>query len=398
MAPRKTPSTSNRRATATARKVTPTPQRVLAVLGNDEMAVKKRATELAAAHTPADSGDMGVEIHDGMVDNSEQAGSLIAAVLRDLATPPFFGTSKLVWIKNASFLEDSVVGRAESVAEALADLRQALESGLPEGVMLLLSAPGADRRKAFTKSLPTFATVEAFDKPSAGRPGEEGMAAEQMAVAAARELGLRFSRGALPLFAAMVVADPRQIAGEVAKLDTYLGAERREITEEDVTLLVPETRQGVIFTLGNRMAERDLPASVACLRKLLQQGENPIGLLYAAILPTLRNLLTGALLVRQGLVRAEGSTAAFTTALANLAPDWQAILPRRKDGTVNAYGLQTACRQAGKFAVEELAAALPACAQANLQLVSTGHDPALVLEQFLVRFLGRSAPKAKNLR
>jgi len=53
--------------------------------------------------------------------------------------------------------------------------------------------------------------------------------------------------------------------------------------------LVPLTRAGVIFRLSNALAERDLERALELVRQLLDQGESAIGILLAAILPTVRN-------------------------------------------------------------------------------------------------------------
>ena len=69
-----------------------------------------------------------------MADNAEQAVLRIRQAKEAIQTLPFFGGEKLVWLKNVNFLADTVTGRSAAVQEALEDLKEVLERGLPSGV------------------------------------------------------------------------------------------------------------------------------------------------------------------------------------------------------------------------------------------------------------------------
>ena len=85
-----------------------------AVVGSDESEVKRTAAELAAKLTPPDAGDFGLEVIDGCGDNSEQSAARVRSAIEALQTLPFFG-GKLVWLKNANCLGDTVIGRSAAV-------------------------------------------------------------------------------------------------------------------------------------------------------------------------------------------------------------------------------------------------------------------------------------------
>src|ERR1043166_4655601 len=80
--------------------------RIYAVVGSDEAEVKHVAAELAAKLTPPGAGDFGLEIIDAAADNADQAATRIRSAIEALQTLPFFGSTKLVWLKNANFLGD----------------------------------------------------------------------------------------------------------------------------------------------------------------------------------------------------------------------------------------------------------------------------------------------------
>ena len=92
---------------------------IYAVVGSDESAVKAAAVELATKLAPADAGDFGVETIDGCADNADQAAARIRSAIEALQTLPFFGGGKLVWLKNANFLADNVLGRSAACRKRL---------------------------------------------------------------------------------------------------------------------------------------------------------------------------------------------------------------------------------------------------------------------------------------
>jgi len=357
------------------------------VAGNDEMAVKSRAKELAAELAPAEGGEFAVEALDAHADNAEHAASIIREAILSLSMSGFLASEKLVWLKSANFLSDTQLGGSKSVLEALEELQKVLEGGIPEGTRFLFSAISPDKRRTFYKSLTKLAAADILDKPSGGPRFDEDEAARQAATGAARDRKLKFHPDALERFAACVGSDTRQVLNELDKIDTYLGDERREILDDDISLLVPQTRRGIIFELGNCLARRNLHKASNCLQKLLTQGEDPVGLLYAAIMPTIQRMTAAAVLIEEYGLRVPPNYPSFQSALEQLPADAQEILPRKKDGTFNAYGFYLSAQEAKRFKAAELAEATLACAEATTSIMSTGSDPALILQQLLVRIL-----------
>src|SRR6266403_4036169 len=184
------------------------------------------------------------------------------------------------------------------------------------------------------------------------------------------------------MFVRLAGADTRQLRNELEKIDLYLG-EKREIDSELVRNLVARTATGVIWELGNAIAKRQLSRALALLDQLLFQGETPIGILYAAIIPTVRNLMvTKDLLLRHKLGPPQAPFQ-FNSMLSRLPEDAIRHLPRKKDGTINTYALGLAASEAGRFELTELVDGIDACLKANIQLVTTQLEPRLVLSQLL---------------
>lgn len=357
-----------------------------AVVGSDESEIKRVAAELAASLTPAGAGDFGLEIIDGCADNADQAAARIRLTIEALQTLPFFGGGKLVWLKNANFLADNRTGNAAEVVQALEELSAVLQGGLGPEVRFLLSAPEVDKRRSFYRALAKRAELQVFDRLDASRGGwEEG--ASDLAQSLGKKGGLRFDDGALDLFVLLTGGDTRTIRGEIEKLDLFLGEKERRVNLETVRTVVPMSRTGVIFELGNALAARDLERALALVRQLLDQGEKAIGILLVTIIPTVRNLLLAKDLMQRYRLPRPSAPYTFGSTLNRLPPEATEHLPRKKDGSISAFPLGIAAMQAHRFETEQLIAGLEACLAANLQIVTTQLDHQLILNQVVIKLL-----------
>ena len=389
---------------------------IYAVVGSDEAEVKRVATELATNLTPPGAGDFGLEVIDGAADNAEQGAARIRSAIEALQTLPFFGSTKVVWLKNANFLGDDPKARSAAVQSALEELSELLDGGFDSGVTFLISATEVDKRRAFYKMLVKRAELQVFDRLDSGRAGWEEEAIEIVRLRAKKKK-LEFDDDALDLFVLLTGGDTRQIENELEKIDTYcsagvgpveragvsaaepkparrtsVGATARmvvpRVTVDLVRELVPLSRAGIIFELSNALALRDLELALTLVRRLLDQGESAIGILLAAVVPTIRNLLLAKdLMERHGLPRSH-SPFQFISAINRLPAKATEHLPRKKDGSINAYALGIAAQHAHQFETNQLINAMRACLTANVQLVTTQLDHELILTEVVVKLLG----------
>ena len=356
-----------------------------AVVGSDESEVKRVAAELAAKLTPPEAGEFGIEVIDACADNVDQAVSRIRSAIEALQTLPFFGGAKLVWFKNANCLADSVIGRSAAVQGALEELAEVFEAGLGQDVTFLISATETDKRRSFYKTLAKRAEVQVIDRLDSSRAGWEEEATE-IVRRKAKARKLQFEEDALDLFVLLTGGDTRQIENELEKLDLYCGRERG-VTAEQVRELVPLSRAGVIFELGNALAACDLDRALMLVKRLLDQGETAIGILLVAILPTVRNLLLAKDLMERHRVPRPHAPFSFISALNRLPAEATEHLPRKKDGSINGYALGLAAQHAHRFETKKLIAGLEACLEGNVRLVSSQLDHELILTEIVVKLL-----------
>jgi DNA polymerase III subunit delta len=359
--------------------------RVHAVVGSDESEVKRVAAELAAKLAPPDAGEFGIEVIDACADNVDQAVSRIRSTIEALQTLPFFGGAKLVWFKNANCLADSVIGRSAAVQGALEELADVFEAGLGQDVTLLISATETDKRRSFYKTLSKRAEVQVIDRLDSSRAGWEEEATE-IVRRKAKAAKLQFDDDALDLFVLLTGGDTRQIDNELEKIDLHQDRDR-SVSVETVRELVPLSRAGVIFELGNALAACDLERALMLVKRLLDQGESAIGILLVAILPTVRNLLLAKDLMERHRLPRPHAPFSFISALNRLPADATEHLPRKKDGTINGYALGLAAQHAHQFRTKKLIAGLEACLEANVRLVSSQLDHELILTEIVVKLL-----------
>src|SRR4029453_13409845 len=209
----------------------------------------------------------------------------------------------------------------------------------------------------------------------------------------AKKKKLKFDDDALDLFVLLTGGDTRQIENELEKIDIFLGTGGTpqagpRVAGDLVRELGPLSRAGVIFELSNALAVRDLELALTLVRRLLDQGENAIGILLVAILPTVRNLLLAKDLMECHRLARPRSPFQFISAINRLPAEATDHLPRKKDGSINAYPLGIAAQQAHQFETKQLVRAVQACLEANLQLVTTQLDHELVLTEAVVKLLG----------
>ena len=357
------------------------------ITGNDEADVRRVALQRSAQLAPDDAGMFGLEIIEATGDTVDQSLNQIESTLQAMLTFPFLGGGKLVWLKGATFLKDSPAGRSAAVQEALEKLLNTLKEGLPDSTTLLISAPEPDKRRSFYKELLKMATVTLCDKPDFGFNATEHDLVTWV-MQRAKERGVKLDDEAAEILATRIGANSGQIETELSKLATSAG-EGQSITALMIRDLVPLTRAGGIFDLSNAISKRDLHLSLDTLQQLRRQGESAIGILLAAIVPTMRNLLLAKDLMTRHRMKPPEKPFFFSAALQKLPQEEVSHLPRKKDGTLNAYGLGLAAAQAGRFELHELSQGFLACCDVNEKLLRSQGSEDTLLTQLVIRLVAK---------
>ena len=362
------------------------------VSGEDEFAVKQRAREVYQKWTD-EVGGMDHETIDGAAANAAEALKAIARLREALQTLPFFGTGKVVWLQNCTFLGDERAASAEVVTEELASLAQELKSFEWNNVRLLISAGKVDKRKSFYKTLDKLGTVEEF----AGLSANSRDWADQAAVLARKALrarGKEISEEALAELVHCVGPNSRQLDNETEKVSLYVG-DRSSVEYEDITAVCSRNKTSRAFALGDALGDRNVPE---LLRRLdeelwevkLQRDKSEIGLLYGLI-SKVRALLFLKEMLAEGWIKPELDYNRFKAQLERVPAEKLPTDKRFNPLAMNAYVLYKALPQVKRYRQDELVRAMELLFRCNQRLVSSSLDEALVLQQTLVQIASPAA-------
>src|SRR5438874_6443428 len=96
------------------------------VCGDDEFAVKQRAKKIYQDWSE-ELGGMDHEIIDASVSNSGDALNRVGRLREALQTLPFFGSGKVVWLRDCNFLGDERAASTQAVTETLGELAEELK-------------------------------------------------------------------------------------------------------------------------------------------------------------------------------------------------------------------------------------------------------------------------------
>jgi DNA polymerase-3 subunit delta len=363
------------------------------VCGDDEFAVKQRAKQLYRQWSE-ELGGMDHEIIDASVSNSGDVLSAIAKLREALNTLPFFGSGKVVWLRDCNFLGDERAASAQAVTETLTELADELKNFKWQRVRLLISAGKVDKRKTFFKTLDKIGSVESFAALSADDK-DWVERAEVAARTAIHERKKEISEEALSELVGRVGPNARQLENEIEKLSVFIGG-KRKIEFADVAAICSRNKTARAFALGDALGDRDLPRLLKRLDEELWESKfdsrkSEIGLLYGLI-SKVRAMLLLKEMLREGWVKDTWDYNNFKTQLERVPADKLPADKRFNPLALNPYVLYKALPQVKRYTEAELVRAMDLLLQCNRRLVSSRLDDTLVLQQTLVQI---AAPERK---
>ena len=365
------------------------------ICGDDEFAVKKRAKEIYLQWSE-ELGGMDHEIIDASVSNSGDALAAIAKLREALNTLPFFGSGKVVWLRDCNFLGDERAASAQAVTETLNEVADELKNFKWQNVRLLISAGKVDKRKTFFKTLDKIGSVENFAALSADNK-DWIERAEVAARTAIRERKKEIAEEALAELVSRVGPNARQLENEIEKLYLFVG-DRKKIEFADIAAICTRNKTARAFALGDALGDRDLPRLLKRLDEELWETKfdsqkSEIGLLYGLI-SKIRAMLLLKEMLREGWIKATNDYNNFKSQLERVPKDKLPEDRKFNPLALNPYVLYKALPQARKYSVGELVRAMDLLLRCNQRLVSSGLDEALVLQQALVQIVSPQAVAA----
>lgn len=364
---------------------------LLLLCGDDDLAIKQKAKSTFDEWC-AQSGGFDQERISGNASNSGEALAALSKLRESLQTLPFFG-SKVIWFQNCNFLGTDRTSESAAVTGSLASLAEDLKKFNWNGVRLLITADAIDKRKTFYKTVSKLGSVEELNGWSI-----DDRDWADMAEASARQLlkasGKSISDEAIARLVNDAGVNNRHLANEIEKLVLYLG-NRPAITLSDIEAIISRNRQIRAFALADAVGARDLPRLVRTLDTELHDlrgntKKSEIGLLYG-IISKVRAMILAKEMARKGWVRDTAQYGELQSALKRVPPEELPADKRFNPLSMHPFMLHGALQHSRNYTLTELVAAMEALLQANLQLISTGLDEALILQQTLIKIVQPAA-------
>ncbi|MFN2593444.1 MAG: DNA polymerase III subunit delta [Actinomycetota bacterium] len=283
-----------------------------------------------------------------MIFTSEASGVEIAEAL---STSSLLGGTRLVVVEDAQSLDK----------EQAEILTRYLEAPSPDSVLVLV-ASGRSKLDGTAKKI---GTVVALDAP-------RGRKLASWVRERATHHGLSLDDRAAWALTDTVGSELRDLDGALAQIASGSGdAEEVRVTAADVRKAFPRLADERIYALTEAVSERKLSAAMTTLRRLLQQGDDPL-VLWGALVAQFRRLLRVRRIADQG---------------ARVVAD-QLGLP-----TWRAEKLQN---QARLFREDDLIEAMETLATTDIELKSGDLPPEIALERAVIELIDRQAIKGSS--
>ncbi|MDD4737313.1 MAG: hypothetical protein PHP44_14550 [Kiritimatiellae bacterium] len=364
------------------------------IFGADEYEVDKAARATVDRLCPKESQAFGLEILEGAATTAAEASGILNACLAALRTVGFLGEGKVVWLRNAVFFAKDKLGVSADVVQAAARVMDYVKAGLPDGVFWVVSSDKVYKSGAFYKAAKGLADITEFQLEE--RSYKQDEAAVARAEAYFRDAGLSISRQHLMQFVERTGMHARQMVQDIEKIGLYLG-EEKVVTEEVIDLLVPPTREALIWSLPEVVAARDPEKTRRMLHRLFEQKENAVRM----IIPVEKHFARLAVLracLDHGWAEVIGGGYRESVQW-SLPSEGEALLealgaddPR----TMHPYALLLAMRQAALFSGAELAWCRERLGHTHYQMMNSPVPPELQLELVMLEISGRKPVRRRR--
>jgi DNA polymerase III subunit delta len=270
------------------------------------------------------------------LESSAAASEIIGA----LVTPSLLGGTRLVVVRDAGSLD-------KDKTEALADY---LDSPSPDCVLVLTGTP---KTKLATKVKKVGAVVSQ-DAPKGRRL--VGFIQKR-----AKEKNLQLDeRGAWALIDA-IGNELRDLSSALDQLSLQLGRGTR-VGQAEVRRTFSRLADERVYAFTDAVGERKLPVAMGTLRRLLEQGDEPL-MIFGALSAHVRRMLAARRIAEKGV----GAVAGFLG-----MPEWRA---------------DRLYKQMRSYREEELIAAMSVLAETDVEMKGGDLPPEIALEKAVIRIV-----------
>jgi DNA polymerase III delta subunit len=287
-----------------------------------------------------------------------------------------------------AYLEGGRPSGATGDQELIEDL---VLSTLPEGTILVFTAPGVDKRKKIFKTVEEKGhVVECSVQHEKYGTGLDKTFFEERVREVLSRAGKEIAPEALEKMYARSGTEIRLLESELGKLVGYVG-ERRKITSRDVETLFSDFHEAAFFELNNVLRTADLKRCLPALHENLKVVSHPLQTLAAMATEFRRLMVARELLftVFRSSWKRGMNYQSFLPVLKKAREENPGLTQKGKLNllTMKEYPLYLYLRDAQKFPMEKLTRIMEAILEADVMMKSSrlgSQAPKAVLENLVM--------------
>jgi DNA polymerase III subunit delta len=269
---------------------------------------------------------------------------------------------------------------------------EALDKGLPDGNVLLLTAETVDKRQrlfTYIKKKGTVIDCSVASGTNAAAQTEQKAVLQEMMLKTLAEFSKKIDPKAVEIFFERVGFHPVAVVTETEKLAHFVG-ERPVITSNDLETMVARNREDALYELTDAFSKRQTAKTLGILSRLLEQGFHSL-----AILATMRNFLRKQLIYRSLQMRPLPAWRRGMNAKefqSHYLPDLKAQGEWSELLQGHPYALFMSFTKASDYSCSGLKRWLTMLLEAEFRLKGSPLPPQLILEELFISML-KGSPK-----
>jgi len=303
------------------------------------------------------------------------------------------GTDRSTWIPRAldavltyDMAPGSAPGRGNGAVE------RALKEGLPTGNHLVITAETVDKRKALYKMIAEAGAVLVYEQPKV--EGKKKALARNTVRDVLSARGKTMAPDAFEAFCEKTGLSLPLVMAELEKLVTYTG-EKKTIEVEDICAAAGGDGEATIFDLTNAIGCRNATAALAAVRFLADRNVSPLFIL-SMVTREVRHLLQAKILLAsqcQGIFSPGMTYGHFRERV------YPAVTQCRppsggKEGWLwgqHPYPVYAVFKEAHRFTLDDLVAALERVAETDAALKTSAADPFHLIRRLVIDLCRQAA-------
>ncbi|OCA91171.1 DNA polymerase III subunit delta [Bacillus sp. FJAT-27225] len=277
----------------------------------------------------------------------------IEDVIEDAETLPFLGEKKVIFAQNPFFLSSEK--QKEKTAHTLSRLEAYIKEPAPYSILVFFAPyEKLDERKKITKELKRLATVA--EMKQLGESDLKVWIADK-----ADQRGITIKPDAVETIMSLAGTNLFMLSNELDKLALYAG-DGGTIDAATAERMIPKSLEQNIFSLTDKVVQRNSADALRIYYDLLKQNEEPIKIL-ALLAGQFRLIYQIKELSKKGYGQQQMASAL----------------------KVHPYRVKVAAGLASRFSDMELAKIMNMIADADYQMKTGGADKSLLVELFLMK-------------